>query len=203
MKKIEAEFDENLMKSGKNFPVKLGGQTFWVSRSIAVAAFIFRLGKDNKLQILVEKRGKGAADFQGCICCPCGYLDFDETLKDAVVREVKEETGFSIKEPDEMILVRVDSSPSDNRQNVTFSVAYIADKEEDFDVDKAVGGEKDEVSDVMWLTVGKYNKKNAFNKLLGKPSFEFVGHELENNRWAFGHDRIIKEIINRLLKNNE
>lgn len=199
MKKIEAEFDDELMKSGKNFPVKLGGQTFWVSRSIAVAAFIFRLGKDNKLQILVEKRGKGAADFQGCICCPCGYLDFGETIKEAIVREVKEETGFVMNSPDDLVLFNIDSEPSSNRQNVTLSFAYVAGKDEDFDSSKAVGGERNEVSEVKWLTVGKINKKNAFNTLLKKKRIELVKSEMEAEQWAFGHKEMIETFIGNLL----
>ena len=38
----------------------------------------------------------GAADGQGLWCCPCGYLDFDETLEECVIREIKEETGLTI-----------------------------------------------------------------------------------------------------------
>ena len=198
MKKAECEFDEELKNSGKNFPIKLSGETFWISRSIAVAAFIFRLGKDNKLQILVERRGKGAADFQGCLCCPCGYLDFGETIKEAIVREVKEETGFVFKSPDDLVLFKIDSEPSSNRQNVTLSFAYVANKDEEFDHSKAVGGEENEVSEVKWLTVGKINKKNAFNALLKKKRIELVKSEMEAEQWAFGHKEMIETLIGNL-----
>ena len=199
MRKTEAEFDDELKKSGKNFPIKLNGETFWISRSIAVAAFILRISKDYKIEVLVERRGKGAADFQGCLCCPCGYLDFGETIKEAVVREVKEETGFVVKSPDDLVLFKIDSEPSSNRQNVTLSFAYVADNDEDFDRSKAVGGEKNEVSEVKWLTVAKTNKKNAFNALLKKKHIELVKSEMESEQWAFGHKEMIEALISKLF----
>lgn len=198
MRKVEAEFDNELKKSGKNFPIKINGETFWVSRSIAVTAFILRIS-NGKIEILIERRGKGAADFQGCLCCPCGYLDFGETIREAVVREVKEETGFVVKSPDDLVLFKIDSDPSSNRQNVTLSFAYIADKDEDFDRSKAVGGEENEVSEVKWITVGKINKKNAFNALLKKKKIELVKSEMEAEQWAFGHKKMIETLISKLF----
>lgn len=198
MIKAEAEFDNELKKSGKNFPIKINGETFWVSRSIAVTAFILRIN-NGKIEVLVERRGKGAADFQGRLCCPCGYLDFGETIREAVVREVKEETGFVVKSPDDLVLFKIDSDPSSNRQNVTLSFAYMADKDEDFDRSKAVGGEENEVSEVKWLTVGKINKKNAFNALLKKKKIELVKSEMESEQWAFGHKKMIETLISKLF----
>ena len=44
-----------------NFSIKVNGKEYWISRSLAVAVFICRK-VGNKFQVLLEKRGKGAAD---------------------------------------------------------------------------------------------------------------------------------------------
>ena len=51
-----------------NFSIKVNGKEYWISRSLAVAVFIFRK-VGNKFQVLLEKRGKGAADNIGKWCC--------------------------------------------------------------------------------------------------------------------------------------
>ena len=74
---------------------KNGNMLGWFSRSVAVAVFIFRK-KEDKLQVLLEKRGKGAADNIGKYCSACGYLEFNENLTDAAAREIFEEVGMKI-----------------------------------------------------------------------------------------------------------
>ena len=85
----------------KNYPIKIetgehAGETVWVHRSIAVAGFIFCKINDEWC-VLANQRGEGAPDFQGYWNCPCGYLDFDETLAEACSREIYEETGVKIE----------------------------------------------------------------------------------------------------------
>ena len=67
------------------------GRTVWLSRSCAVVGII---AVDNK--VLMVKRGLGCPDEVGKWVLPCGYLDYDETLQDAIIREVYEETGFNL-----------------------------------------------------------------------------------------------------------
>lgn len=90
---------------------------------MAVVGYVFK-EVDGKLFVLTEKRGKGAADYIGHFCVPCGYLDFNETLEDAVLRELKEETGF-IGDKEKLILLKVNSCPTENRQNVSAHFAYL------------------------------------------------------------------------------
>ncbi len=49
----------------------------------------------DKGEILLVRRAPGI-DYAGLWCIPCGYVEYDEDVRDAVVREVKEETGFDI-----------------------------------------------------------------------------------------------------------
>ena len=108
----------------KNFAVKVDGKEYWISRSIAVCTFVFKI-KNDELYMLVERRGKGAADENGKLCAMCGYLDYNETVTEAAVREIKEETGFIAKE-ERLQYMKINSDPSEAHQNVTIHYVYFA-----------------------------------------------------------------------------
>jgi ADP-ribose pyrophosphatase YjhB (NUDIX family) len=55
---------------------------------VGVAAILF---KDKKILL-----GKRNTSYKGLWCIPCGYVEYDEDVHDAVVREFKEETGLEI-----------------------------------------------------------------------------------------------------------
>lgn len=75
------------------------GRDLWYGRSCAVVAEICLFNTvDKKWYVLLGKRGSGTPDFQGYWGLPCGYLDWDETLTQAVVREVWEECGLALPE---------------------------------------------------------------------------------------------------------
>lgn len=163
----------------KNFAVKVNGKEYWISRSVAICAMVYK-EKSDGLYVLLEKRGKGAADNIGKYCLICGYLDYNESLEQATCRESHEECGFEI-DADKLKFVNINSSPSENHQNVTVHYAYKADEDEDFDLNKATGGEKDEVESVKWFKIGTF--KN--DKLLINP------YKLMEMDFAFEHDRCI------------
>ena len=94
--------NENTMKpvfkNRKNQPIEVpNGETIWNSRSCAVVAQVCGLIlPERRWYILLGKRGSGTPDFQGFWGLPCGYLDWDETLCEAVIREVWEECGLHL-----------------------------------------------------------------------------------------------------------
>lgn len=153
----------------KNTSVNINGKEYWISRSVAVVGFIFTK-IDNKIYILAGKRGIGADGENGKWNAPCGYLDYDETLKEAITREVEEETNLYVS-PNLWQLVKIDDIPT-GKQNI--SISYFA-KSEYFagHTIYAKGTELDEVEDVDWIPIDK----------------------IENCDWAFGHLDIIKQII--------
>ena len=59
---------------------------------VAVGAMIF----NDKGQILLTKRGKASKNEAGRWEVPGGAVEFGETLRDAIVREIKEELGVEI-----------------------------------------------------------------------------------------------------------
>lgn len=159
----------------KNFPVNHNGREYWISRSIAVVVKL--IARDNKgdFFVLAVKRGEGTPDpeFVGTWCLPCGYLDFDETLKEAAARELFEETGIKFS-PEFFHLTFVNDNPlADKRQNVTFRFELHTDIPVERLCEELTdkNSEKDEVSQIMFINTKDVN----------------------NYKWAFNHDRIITE----------
>lgn len=149
-----------------NFPVQHEGKTYWVSRSVAVACFVFTW-LNGKLSVLANQRGEGAADFHGYWNVPCGYLDFNETTAEAAVRETYEETGIQLNE---VRFMGFDDNPKSEHQNITFRYwAFISDNTKINDIYSNRGGEENEVANVAWIPI----------------------KEVDNYKWAFGHKQII------------
>lgn len=159
----------------KNFPIidKNTGREYWISRSVAVLGIVIGTDIYGTKYILAEQRGIGTPDpeYVGKWCMPCGYLDFDETCKQAVAREVVEETGVNI--PSESFeLIEINDIPSsDKRQNITFRFktelkGYISD----FELTSRFS-ETNEVMGIKWIDL----------------------REVNNYKWAFNHEKIIKK----------
>ena len=150
------------------------GKEEWISRAMAVLAIVLGKDKDGNTYVLAQKRGEGTPDpeFVGCWCLPCGYLDYNENLHQAIAREVLEETGVNVH-PDNFELFYINDNPfSDKRQNVTFRFrtkleGYI----DDWELSNK-NSETNEVSDIKWINI----------------------NEINNFDWAFNHNKIIKEI---------
>lgn len=73
----------------------------------------------NKEKILLARRAAFLSN-PGKLCLPGGFLDQGEKISDAVKREVREETGYEIKN---LIHFAVNDNPNrkgEDRQNVSF-----------------------------------------------------------------------------------
>lgn len=158
----------------KNYQIEgKDGKMYWVHRAIAVSAFVFKSDIDNNWYILANKRGKGTPDFQGYWNCPCGYLDWEETLAEACAREVKEECGIDIP-ASKFIQFAINDSMDANLQNVTIRhYVSLAEGRDNTDIGIGTEGEKDEVEEVKWIPVT----------------------EISQYKWAFGHDKVIKKLM--------
>ncbi len=91
------------------------GKTVWQSRSMCVAHIIIADAQGEKGVVIVE-RSKHAETAPGQFSLPCGYVDYDETLEEAVVRETYEETNMLIKNPQ---FIGFSCDTHDNVQNIT------------------------------------------------------------------------------------
>lgn len=149
------------------------GEVEWVARNIAALVMVLGYNKQDELHVLANKRGPKTPDpeFRGYWCMPCGYLDYNERIREAAVREVFEETGVKLS-PKNLILFYINDIPEeDKRQNVTFRYrCTIKEAIENIKLtDK--NSEDKEVSDIKWIPID----------------------EINNYKWAFNHDKIIIE----------
>lgn len=153
-----------------NFSIKINDKEYWISRSLATVGFVFDIAP-NSIHVLVVKRGPNV-DNSGKWCCPCGYLDYNETLKQCCLREIKEETGILLDE-NELTFLGIQDSPNENRQNVTVRYVYINNSCHWKLRPCSLGVDPGEIEYI-----------------------EFIDIEgIDNLEWAFDHDKIIKEIL--------
>lgn len=156
----------------KNFPFQQDGKTFWYSRSVAAVIFVFTNDENGKLCVLANRRGNGAPDHRGEWNCPCGYLDFDETIKECAKRECFEETGIRLPEDIKLNLFRIGDAPTDNNQNVSLQFACYLPDGFSYEFSRA-NMEKDEVADIKWVNVDT----------------------IDDYEWAFNHNLRIRQCI--------
>lgn len=157
-----------------NFQVtdKDSGKKYWISRSMAVTGLIVNYKHSYKgiVYILANKRGKGTPDFQGYWNLPCGYVDFHETTKEAVSREVWEECGFPTT-ASQFNLLDINDCPSENNQNIT--IRYGLKCSTNLDDLQTKGGEINEVEEIKWIRID----------------------QIDQYEWAFNHKAVIQQYV--------
>jgi 8-oxo-dGTP diphosphatase len=118
-------------------------------RHVSVDAIAF---KNN--QILLVKRAAHLLEGNK-YALPGGFLDRDETIQQAILREIKEETGFIGKNP---LLFRINSNPNrkgEDRQNV--DCVFIVQ------LSKQISRpEKREVDQIYWFNLDKLPRSEEF-----------------------------------------
>jgi 8-oxo-dGTP pyrophosphatase MutT (NUDIX family) len=170
---------------------KIGEDDIWHSRSVAVVGMVLML-HEGEIYVLIGKRGKGLPNAVGQWCMPCGYLDWNETCEEAVVREVWEETGLNLYKAMENYEIvynhmhfpwRINSLPDSPLQNVSLHYAVLLKTEplvDEFgslpDVTTANNVDPLEVEETRWVKV----------------------NEIHNYDCAFQHDNIIRVFVNSI-----
>lgn len=104
----------------------------WDSRACAVVAHVWVI-KNGEPFVLLGKRGE-CMDNPNKWNIPCGYLDWNENLKEAMFREVWEETGLDLETFYGPIVCckylqpwMVYAEPDENRQNVAMHLGIVID----------------------------------------------------------------------------
>ena len=163
----------------KNQPAydKEGNFIGWVSRSMACLNVVFCCDRNDKLYVLACQRGTGTPDPElvGKWNCTVGYLDYNETTKEAACRETYEETGIVINPDSDIIaLMSINDDPKkDKRQNVTFRYStLLCNNIENYVFNKS-NNEQNEVGEIKWIPV----------------------EDIDDYKWAFNHENIIKEML--------
>lgn len=177
--------------SKPNFTIKDKdtNKTYWISRAVVVIPVVFKI-KNDVIYTLVEKRGKSVSH-TGKYCCPCGYLDWDETFEQACVREVQEETGISV--PLYNIKFHSYNSVPDNSDNQNVSVRFMCMVDDDTELDMSKIETKDEVDELKWVECGTIMTDDQ------KSYVEINQYNLNIIDWAFNHDKIIVSMLRDLF----
>lgn len=157
---------------------------FFHSRSVAVLVVpFFSLG--NSIWIPLGQRSSSVSD-SGKWCVPCGYLDWDESGKEAAIREAYEELGLDLADHIHANPWFVQTDPSqDARQNIT--LRYISYCE--CETLPALVYNKNECVDAKWMCVDDAIKSLdlAFNQAeVIKESFEFISNQRLKDLWIKG-----------------
>lgn len=175
--------------SRPNWTVKdENGKEHWISRSIVVIPMTIKI-KGYKVYALVEKRGK-IVSHTGEWCVPCGYLDWDEDMYDACVREVHEETGIKLS-PSECHFVGVNSDPKESRQNVSMRFVCLCPQSAEINMNEIET--KDEVERVEWLEIGQFESNGVL--ALGWDKINSI-----DSKWAFDHNHLIVNVLRDFYK---
>ncbi|MDD5648858.1 MAG: NUDIX hydrolase [Candidatus Nanoarchaeia archaeon] len=147
-----------IFENKPNTEYKVGGKTIWESRSVAVVGVILAQW-NKKVYTLIEKRSKNMPDSPGKWCLPCGYLDWDETGYEALIREFYEETSLYLPNYKNQLLFNndeqpffVNTDPSENRQNVSLSYITIFDFLEEKSLPLEILNFKNsEIDEIKWV----------------------------------------------------
>ncbi|AKM81293.1 MAG: hypothetical protein UT13_C0001G0332 [Candidatus Pacebacteria bacterium GW2011_GWF2_38_9] len=114
-------------------------------RHVTVDALVL---KDNKI-LLVKRTGKllegGKWGLLG------GFVERDETLEEAVKREIREESGYLVKNINLLRIKDNPNRPHEDRQNISF--VYVCEATE------KVGESDWEVDDQKWFDLDKISEK--------------------------------------------
>jgi len=106
----------------------------WISRAPAVVGIIFAFGIEGGARVLVIKRSENMPDEPNKYGAPSGYLDWDETAFDGMVREVYEETSMYLPNYDPFLIFNnyeqpfyVHSDPTTDMQNISLTYIMVYD----------------------------------------------------------------------------
>ena len=127
---------------------------------------------DKQVCVLANKRGPGCPDYNGYWNMPCGYVEANETTKEAAAREAFEECCIDI-DPDDIVYYGLQDEPAFcNKGNITIRYyTWVTTDKNKIPENPKLTGEKDEVDEIRWIPLAEYR----------------------NYQWAFGHEKLIKE----------
>lgn len=153
---------------------------------------------ENDLRLLLIKRKYNP--FQGCWALPGGYVDEHETIENAILREIKEETGIDTKNLYLEQLYTFGSPNRDPRSRIISIAYYCLVKPSDYELNASTDAE-----DVQWFSVNDLPNELAFDhsniisialeRLKGKVRYMPIGFELLPKKFSLGQVQKLYETI--------
>ncbi len=193
IKNMSKEKKELLKKSGDMYAIELmrnesKNPYFYIGRNPTVDIVAL---KDNNSKILLVKRCKNVLTYPGAWSLPGGFqessskrgetFETSETLIDAAIRELKEETGLDLFQYKNLfkkigIFEGQNRDPRNNKESWSASTAFLISLPENLSSKVKAG---DDAADAEWIPL----------------------KELKNYQLAFDHKHIILMGLRLLLKN--
>ena len=164
----------------------------WASRSCAVVGVVFAFGVEGGSKVLRIKRSIEMPDEPLKYALPSGYLDWDESAFDGMVREVYEETSLYLPDYNPFLINNnyeqpffVQSDPTAHRQNVSlyYLMVYDFTSHQNFFPKEIETYSDSETEKVEWLGL-----QNFYNK---------------EDSWAFHHNEMIEKAMRYYKKVGE
>ena len=165
---------------------------------LSVDAVVFGYTSSEGLSILLIKRI--LEPYQGQWALPGGLVHDDESLEDAVERELKEETGVAINYLDQLYSF---GQPKRDPRNRVVSVAYYGlVKPDAFRLTTS-----NEASEIAWFSVKDVPRlafdhqeivRVAIQRLRSKMQYEPIGFELLNKKFPFSElEKLYVAVLDR------
>ncbi len=131
-----------------------------LDRGLAADIVIFTI-KDAELKVLLIKRGHG--EFTGKWALPGGFIDAGETLHQAVIRELREETRIKVPAPvlaGSIVSEKVFDDPHRSSRGRTITHAFYIELSPDTSLPKVRGG--DDASHAQWVPLASLDPRQMY-----------------------------------------
>lgn len=166
--------------------------------SVAVDAIVFGY-IENSLQLLLIERKTNP--FKNCWAIPGGFVTDNESLEEAVSRELKEETNLDIHYLEQLYTY---GNPDRDPRGHVISIAYCAIvKPDKFEVKADT-----DAKEAKWFPINNLPDlafdhakiiKNAKERLQSKLSYQPIGFELLNDKFLFSD---LEKLYTTILEKN-
>lgn len=157
--------------------------------------------KADKLQVLLIKRKH--APFRNQYAFPGGFVDFEESINDAVLREVKEETNINLDSSQVIRLPAVSKPGRDPRMWVITNPNIVLFTPNNLDKQNIIAG--DDALDSEWLTLNEnlqVDEQLAFDHTqILQSAIEYLKKDFDHRRLPLVTKLLGKYVTTRELKN--
>ncbi|MBI1286245.1 MAG: NUDIX domain-containing protein [Flavobacteriales bacterium] len=168
---------------------------------LAVDAVVFGYSRESGISVLLIKRKY--EPFQGMWAIPGGFVNEDESLEDAVKRELLEETGISVQYLEQ--LYTFGKPERDPRRRIVSVAYYCLVKSSEF---RKLAAATD-AADAQWFSIKELPElafdhqtilETAVERLRAKVTYQPIGFELLDKKFPFSDlEHLYASVLDRAI----